>query len=86
MKALQSPAPSIPAAATVIDPAEIGEAVYHVLLAGDETVGIEGDDRPYLQGRRQRADDWPEVCRNCHSFVIGDRLEPLQSWPMSARR
>lgn len=59
--ALLSPAPSTPAAAIVIDPEEIGEAVYCDLLAGDEVVRVDGDDRRHLQDPRQRADDWPDL-------------------------
>lgn len=61
VKALQSPAPSIPAAATAVDPEEIGEAVYRNLMAGDEEVRIAGDDRRHLQDPRQRANDWPDL-------------------------
>jgi hypothetical protein len=59
--ALLSPAPSTPAAAIVIDPEEIGEAVYHDLMAGDETVRIEGDDRRHLQDPHERANRWPDL-------------------------
>lgn len=61
VKALQSPAPSTLAAAAVIDAEEVGEAVYRDLMAGDEAVRIEGDDRRHLQDPHQRANRWPDL-------------------------